>query len=242
MKHVKRNLLLTAVSVLIFSNVLSGQNIPSDTLYAEVRGDTVFLSHDRTFRNCASKFELSYTLSNNILTVWENDTTGDVALCNCIFDLKLQIADLSFGSYTALFYGTNALDDTTFYGEVNFIINDGGNPQSGGVLVSQRQSDCYTILSESDANSLPQKFKLSHAYPNPFNPSTRIKFEIPSAGQVNLKIYTLSGELIAELVNSILNPGKYITDFNAKDKASGIYLIVLNFKNKSITQKALLIK
>ncbi|GAI49407.1 unnamed protein product, partial [marine sediment metagenome] len=55
---------------------------------------------------------------------------------------------------------------------------------------------------------LPEKFVLYRNYPNPFNPTTNIKFDMPTAGHVSLEIYNVLGERVRSIVNTDLNAGR----------------------------------
>ncbi|HZW39796.1 MAG TPA: T9SS type A sorting domain-containing protein [Ignavibacteriaceae bacterium] len=87
-----------------------------------------------------------------------------------------------------------------------------------------------------------KKLHLSENYPDPFNPTTKIDFQIPEGGLVELKVYDMLGNEIKTLLNEYLNSGSYTLDFNATDLSSGIYLYKLNYKEYSITKQMVLIK
>jgi len=84
--------------------------------------------------------------------------------------------------------------------------------------------------------------KLEQNYPNPFNPSTTIKYSVPENGFVNLSVYNLLGERVAELVNETLEVGEYRTDFDAADLSSGIYIAKISAGSFSQTIKMSLMK
>lgn len=74
--------------------------------------------------------------------------------------------------------------------------------------------------------NIPESFKLYDNYPNPFNPVTKIEFDIPqyAAGNtVKLEIYDAAGKLTAVVLNEVLQAGKYAVNWNAGNYASGIY-------------------
>ena len=76
----------------------------------------------------------------------------------------------------------------------------------------------------SNQNSeIPGKFILNQNYPNPFNPVTSITFQVPVRSYILLKIFDLNGKRVSEIYNNLSEPGKYTTDFNASDLASGVY-------------------
>ena len=91
----------------------------------------------------------------------------------------------------------------------------------------------------------PYEAKLHHAYPNPFNPSTTIEYEVPEEGMfINLSIYDLRGRIVAELVNEYQfgTFDSYKVVWNAKDFSSGVYFIRLQANQNVQTQKIMLIK
>jgi subtilisin family serine protease len=89
---------------------------------------------------------------------------------------------------------------------------------------------------------LPTVYSLEQNYPNPFNPSTMIEFSLPEMANVKLSIYNALGEKVAELVNTSLHAGKYQYNWNAKDRASGIYIYELKSDNYVAVKKMLLLK
>ncbi len=73
-------------------------------------------------------------------------------------------------------------------------------------------------------------------YPNPFNHTTTIRYQIPQSGLVTLKIYSISGSLLAELVNDVMDKGEYSVEFYAEGLENGIYFYKLEFMNSEINQ------
>jgi hypothetical protein len=78
-------------------------------------------------------------------------------------------------------------------------------------------------LSGEYVNQTPANFNLEQNFPNPFNPTTIIKFSIPKKVLVNLSIYDILGVKVKELKNEVMDPGYYEINFNASDLASGVY-------------------
>ncbi len=79
--------------------------------------------------------------------------------------------------------------------------------------------------SKESMNSLiPQTYQLYQNYPNPFNPTTKIAFDLPKDAKVKLVIYDILGREMKTLVNNeFRSVGKYITEFNGSNMASGVY-------------------
>jgi hypothetical protein len=89
---------------------------------------------------------------------------------------------------------------------------------------------------------LPTTFRLHNAYPNPFNPRTRIEYALPSRQPVVLKVFNLLGEEVSTLVNEVQEPGDRYADFNAAGLASGVYFYRLQAGPFTGVRKVLLMK
>ncbi len=93
---------------------------------------------------------------------------------------------------------------------------------------------------------VPEGFKLLPSYPNPFNPNTTIKYQIPEAGKVTLKIFDVTGRLVTTLIDGTQNAGSFQYRWNAANAASGIYFLKLEYSTSvnrwTRTQKITLIK
>ncbi len=100
----------------------------------------------------------------------------------------------------------------------------------------------YTGVQQSNFQ-LPGKFSLENAYPNPFNPSTNIKFSISKAGNVSLKVYNVMGQLVKTIVDNIYkNEGEYTYKVAMDKFSSGVYFYTLEQGNQQITKKMILLK
>lgn len=91
-------------------------------------------------------------------------------------------------------------------------------------------------------NEIPKVFKLYNNYPNPFNPVSKIKFDIPKASDVKITIFNTLGQNIASLVDSHLVPGSYSVEWNATIYPSGVYFYKLTAGDFTQTKKMVLIK
>lgn len=93
------------------------------------------------------------------------------------------------------------------------------------------------------SSEVPQDFKLAQNFPNPFNPSTTIRFDLPKASAVNLTVTDLSGRIIARLVDGDKLPaGSYNYKFDAAGLASGLYFYTIQTETMNDTKKMMLIK
>jgi len=89
---------------------------------------------------------------------------------------------------------------------------------------------------------IPTDYRLSKNYPNPFNPTTTIKFALPNAEFVNLTVYDILGKEVAILVDENKPAGYHKVDFNAGNLPSGIYLYKLTAGKFTKTEKMILMK
>lgn len=113
--------------------------------------------------------------------------------------------------------------------------------QLQSVLSAKAVVDFDSNVSDNSDNSKNKTLE-THAFPNPFNPSTHINYVLPEKGFVRIDIYNISGQRVARLQNGIQQAGKHTVKFNGTGLASGVYLYRLKLANKSITKKILMIK
>ncbi|MBU1651730.1 T9SS type A sorting domain-containing protein, partial [bacterium] len=85
-------------------------------------------------------------------------------------------------------------------------------------------------------------FALHPAYPNPFNPSTTIRFDLPEALKVSLKVYNLRGQVVATVIDGFRDAGYHEVSFNAENLSSGIYFFRLDAGKFSDQGKLVLLK
>ncbi|RPI74410.1 MAG: PKD domain-containing protein, partial [Ignavibacteriales bacterium] len=132
------------------------------------------------------------------------------------------------------------LPEGNYTGQIN-VTSNGGNMNIPVTIWVSNSADAEDDLGKVISYSLEQNF------PNPFNPSTTIRWSIADAGNVQLKIFNLNGEEITTLVNEYRNAGSYETIFDAallnrKALASGIYFYTLRTDNFSESKKFVLLK
>ena len=94
----------------------------------------------------------------------------------------------------------------------------------------------------SNNSVLPTHYKLNQNFPNPFNPSTVISYDIPKSGIVSLKIFNVLGQLVKTLVNQSQTAGTHQVTFNANSLSTGVYFYSLTVDNFTQVKKMMLIK
>lgn len=100
----------------------------------------------------------------------------------------------------------------------------------------------YHYLPNEVNVGVPGSFEVYQNYPNPFNPETRIKFALPAAGNVSVKIYNELGQQISEIINADMSAGIHEMNFNASGLASGVYIYKVSSGAWSSSKKMLYLK
>ena len=197
------------------------------------------------------KNNLSYQKSLAFKNIDNIDTSKNTLVTNS-WQLNLSLSDSDFKSLdinllTAPRKSDSSLPDIDFMrpAQGSNIIDAGtdigfgflGNaPELGAIEVD------YPTAIKSNKNFRPINFNLYQNFPNPFNPTTKIIYEVPNSGNVKLIIYDSIGRKIKTLVNSIKNSGSYEVEFDGSNLASGIYFYRLQMNGNSIVKQMLLLK
>ncbi len=104
------------------------------------------------------------------------------------------------------------------------------------------QINCDSTTSVENEPILAEHFQFVSAFPNPFNPSTTIRFEMRRTAQVRLTVYDIQGREVALLLNEQLNAGNHEVSWNGSRYSTGLYLIELVSGSQREFTKALLLK
>ncbi len=120
-------------------------------------------------------------------------------------------------------------------------------PGGGGGLESVEYAEVYTYdignATSIDNNSIkPVNFNLHQNYPNPFDLTTHISFDVQKDCYVTLHVYDVMGRQVSTLVNRNMNEGQYKVQFNGAGLSSGIYLYKIEMGNYSKTRIMMLNK
>ena len=192
---------------------------------------------------------LRYTLTNNHLVLdWDSGTPRSFfKLLNYKLYKRISTSsstvtiytvtphiEMNLGAHAVYYFYVKACYQDLFS---NVIYSDSSNV----IEVSYTAND--------DPNSdLPKVVQLYDPSPNPFNPSTTIRFDIAEAtNHCSLHIYNVKGQLVRTLISGSKQPGRYSIVWDGKDNSnnntcSGVYFMRLETGNKTITRKALLLK
>jgi len=120
----------------------------------------------------------------------------------------------------------------------------GGGITPPGSIVPPTRFSYDVVISgiTGNTNEIPSEFKLYNNYPNPFNPSTKIRFDIPHVTNAKLIVYDVLGREVTRVFEGSLKAGRYSLDFDASNLPSGVYFYRLITDSFTDTKKMLLIK
>ena len=154
---------------------------------------------------------------------WNPDLTGPVPMS--FIDLP-NISQFDFNST-----GLCEPDEQAFRDWIATISSNGT-----GIICSQEPT------SAEDEADLPTILKLHQNFPNPFNPTTTISYDIPENTHVRLTVYNVLGQLVVTLVNEEKSAGRFEVNLDATNLSSGTYIYRLEAGNKTLIQSMSFIK
>ena len=152
----------------------------------------------------------------------------------------------------SLWSWTRAGDNQNWVGVASILLPDGGMAAlcEAEVYTGPYTNLCYLVRFAPDTNTsvvintpeIVSQMSLGPAYPNPFNSSTQIRFELSKNSQVELRIVNTLGQRVAVLVDERRNTGSYTVPWEASRLASGIYFAQLRAGEQSRVAKMMLIR
>jgi hypothetical protein len=114
-------------------------------------------------------------------------------------------------------------------------------------LAKQMGTSAPDLLLPSPRVELPAGYELLQNHPNPFNPSTTIRYQLPGAAQVRLVVFDIAGRVISVLVDDLRQPGVHFSTWLANDALgqplpSGVYFYRITAGRFSATRKMMLVR
>lgn len=228
----------------LFLNSGSAANLPNPVTIVDSGGvDTLnFLGH-------GAAITLDLKLLNSAQTI---DTAGaqitldgifEVVICGG-FDDVIKVSPLP-GSTRHVNGGAG--NDTLYYESVGAANDDGSTISTAGLADVTYANIETVILSistgiDDPSATRPVAFSLSQNFPNPFNPSTSIRYSLSRASYVTLDVYNSIGQKVSTLVDTHQNAGRYDVTFNATDFSSGLYFYSIRTDEDISVRKMLLLK
>jgi hypothetical protein len=208
--------------------------------YVTLSGFNVDEKNTRIYRT--TNYGTNWTnISGNLLNVPANSIIVDIARDSVLF----------VGCDAGVYYTTNLGTSWAILGsglpnapvfDINY------HPVSQILCAGTHGRSMYEISTANipigiiNNSEIADKFSLSQNFPNPFNPVTKIKFSIPKADYVRLKVYDITGSEVAVLLNKNMPKGEYTYEFDGANLPSGVYFYTLKTEKFSSTKKMILVK
>ena len=206
-----------------------------------------------------SKLEFSdcaYVIKGDSVNLTASEILPIIELVNLSNGQALKVKDISISIKDTIdektYYVLNCsyLPEGTYYLRVNLDTEEQYEYNISDCIYEEneqlRKKDYKEIVLED--NLLPKEFSLEQNHPNPFNPSTTIKYQIPASLNpskggtlVTLKVYDILGKEVATLVNEEKPAGRYEVNFNASSLASGVYIYKLQAGQSFVASKKMLL-
>lgn len=238
-------------SFIFFSNTVP-KPIPGlftiDTIHVQQTGTVVDVNVtlDINHTNDGDLF-IRLAKISNISNLSQFNGAGGQNFTNTIFDDSASIS-ITQGTppYTGRFKPQTPLsvfNSKELSGDWILRIFDKGTGNTGTLLNwSLEIISAPSVEVNGISSIIPEKYILHQNFPNPFNPSTKIRFELPKSSYVKLLIYDILGCEITKLVNEKLVAGCYETEWDGNRFASGVYFYKLVTKEFSETKRMILLK
>ena len=165
-------------------------------------------------------------------------TTADVTLTNIPDDeinimnwyRPLALASVGGGMITTTDVDMDRRNPSYWLNDFNasYTTDNGAFTGTDGKPVGSDMWNSTVTGVENESQGIPTQFSLSNNYPNPFNPSTTIKFGLPQNANVQISVYNVIGQKVMEIANGEYSAGIHYVRFNAESLSSGIYIYKMN--------------
>lgn len=156
-----------------------------------------------------------------------------------VFYLKQN--ELALNGRWSGYIGAIMYDLTDDYKE-ELIINMYEIIENGGRFFSYLYKPDLTVEVEDRYLALPSEYQLHQNFPNPFNPTTTVRYNVPQRSLVNITVYNVLGEVVKSLIWEEKAAGSYSVIFDAKQLPSGIYIINMNAGSFNQSIKSIVVK
>ena len=165
------------------------------------------------------------------------------------FKVCFSIILLKFGKslciifcYTGRTWSGQIFNENLFGRDLVFTDDEHGWLLCDGKLFHTSNNGGFISSVAVNKNHITSGYSLEQNFPNPFNPSTTIRYSIPKYSLINLTVYDLLGRKVQTLVDGYKSAGKYQTNFNAEKLSSGVYIFLLKTGEFKGSKKLILLK
>jgi hypothetical protein len=214
---------------------------PLDFTYVRHAGDTVW-----HYNSATQSEELLYRFDAS-----PGDTLLKVPVPNGVFAIVFHFQSTVtlfgtprrqwiFGIYPMHYVdGGQSRTITDSLGLTNVVEHSGGSILKGALLNGRGYGTMTSVAAET---ATPRRTMLHQNFPNPFNPSTTIRYTLPNRAHVSLSVFNTLGQLVAQLVEGEMDAGYHEVKFGARGLSSGVYLYRLQADRNAETMKAVLVR
>ena len=168
-----------------------------------------------------------------------NNELTTVPTCMCSLDINWDDTDGAFYPFFAI-GGNQLCEDVPECVSSSDHFNISLDQFYYSFMVTDSQDCDITGIVENDI--YPKTFKLHNPYPNPFNPTTTIRFSVETLQSTSLHIYDITGRLVVTLMNEQLAVGEHKVIWNAQSYSAGIYFVQIKSGRNRQAQKLILLK
>jgi hypothetical protein len=191
-----------------------------------------------TYPQSPKGMKISETGNHSIKLQWHNRNTEDDSI---VIERRGGVHSVSFGvigevaSTDSVFIDTSTSAGTPYYYRLSVTMKDSAELQSYPIMLNP-------VATSARPLNVAVEFELYDNYPNPFNPSTTIKFELPKSSHVSLTVYDILGREVSVLVNEKREAGAYEVKFDGSNLASGVYFYRIQAGSFVQTKQLLLLR
>ncbi len=169
--------------------------------------------------------------------------SGDVNHDRVIDAQDLSLVDNDALNYTTGYVSTDITGNRNVdAADLSIVDNNALNYVSAQIPAGSDLPESGFSKSKDLVNDIPAQFELKDNYPNPFNPTTNIKYNLPVSGFVSLKVFDITGREVANLVNENQKAGRFSVEWNASQFASGTYFYKIVAGDFTQVKRMILVK
>ncbi|MDP6418778.1 MAG: CotH kinase family protein [Candidatus Krumholzibacteria bacterium] len=181
--------------------------------------------------------------AGGFLVIWCDNDESDGPLHT---NFKLSGGGEEVGLFGRVAAGNDLIDSYVF-GAQSADVSEGRESDGGEPWVFFSEPTPGASNGSTAAGDTPALFSLGFNYPNPFNPSTTIRYQLPHAGEASLRVFDLQGRLVRDLLDGFQEAGDHSLLWDGRDEkgravGSGIYFSRLRFEGSQQSRKMLLMK
>ncbi len=170
---------------------------------------------------------LEFTLAFNSLKVSDINTDSEGRMS------AVLVGTVSMPETCMILDMTADMDVSDYYYWVQAVAKDG---RTSGFAPSS------VMLAVEEPELAPEEIALTGNYPNPFNPTTEIRYYLPESGHVKLSVYSVSGQLVETLIDGTVGEGAHQAIWSPDTEAAGVYFCVLESAGTRLMKKMTLLK